>query len=104
MALENENNMTTRYTQAEWGTIINEAEKDIPSSFPEYKAPILGTPDFANCIDHTLLKLDANKNQIDELCEEAKTHQFRVRSQISHCSHGGKLYCCISGLDHVFEH
>ncbi|KAI4223660.1 MAG: hypothetical protein L6R36_005247 [Xanthoria steineri] len=70
--------MTTRYTQAEWRTIINEAEKDVPSSFLEYKAPVLGTPDFANCIDHTLLKLDANKDQIDELCEEAKRHQFRV--------------------------
>lgn len=96
--------MTTRYTQAEWRTIINEAEKDVPSSFLEYKAPVLGTPDFANCIDHTLLKLDANKDQIDELCEEAKRHQFRVGSQISYCSHGGKLYRGSSGLDLVFQH
>lgn len=104
MALEKEHSMTTRYTQAEWGTIINEAEKDIPSSFPEYKAPILGTPDFASCIDHTLLKLDANKDQIDELCEEARRHQFRVRTQISRCSDGRKLYRGSSGLYLVFEH
>ncbi|CAO1600087.1 MAG: hypothetical protein LQ349_000177 [Xanthoria aureola] len=98
--------MTTRYTQAEWGTIINEAEKDIPSSFPEYKAPILGTPDFANCIDHTLLKLDANKDQIDELCEEAKTHQFRsvcvrsiwVERAVHNLQGSGVLVACVVGF------
>ncbi|KAL8772077.1 MAG: hypothetical protein Q9209_002743 [Squamulea sp. 1 TL-2023] len=69
--------MTARYTQAEWGAIIHEAEKDIPSSFPGYKPPTLGIPDFSKCIDHTLLKLDATRDQIDELCEQAKRHDFR---------------------------
>ncbi|KAL8791275.1 MAG: hypothetical protein Q9213_000232 [Squamulea squamosa] len=69
--------MTTRYTQAEWVALISEAEKNKPSSFPKYKAPTLGTPDFAKCIDHTLLKPDATRDQIDELCEEAKRHDFR---------------------------
>ncbi|KAL9001705.1 MAG: hypothetical protein Q9188_005328 [Gyalolechia gomerana] len=69
--------MTTRYTQAEWRVIIDEAERDLPSSFPRYKAPTLGTLDFAKCIDHTLLKLDATKEQIDLLCEEAKKHAFQ---------------------------
>lgn len=70
--------MTTRYTQSEWRTIIDDAERDLPSSFPLYKAPSLGTPDFAKCIDHTLLKLEATKEQIDELCEEARRHEFVV--------------------------
>ncbi|KAL8862270.1 MAG: hypothetical protein Q9178_001279 [Gyalolechia marmorata] len=64
------------YTQAEWCAIIDEAEKDISGSFPEYKAPIPGSPGFAMCIDHTLLKLDATKEQIDELCEEARRLDF----------------------------
>lgn len=94
MATEESQDMTTRYTQAEWGAIITEAEKDIPSSFPEYKAPILGSPNFAQCIDHTLLKLDANKDQVDELCEEARRHNFRVRSQFS---------CCHDGVKHSLQ-
>ena len=73
--------MTTRYTQAEWRTIIDEAEHDLPNSFPRHKAPILGSSEFAKCIDHTLLKLDATVDQIDELCEEAKRHDFQVGSR-----------------------
>ncbi|KAL8949338.1 MAG: hypothetical protein Q9222_004542 [Ikaeria aurantiellina] len=69
--------MTTRNTQTEWRTIIDEAERDLPSSFPQYKAPTLGSIDFAKCIDHTLLKLDATKEQIDELCGEAVKHNFQ---------------------------
>ncbi|KAL9021313.1 MAG: hypothetical protein Q9185_001518, partial [Variospora sp. 1 TL-2023] len=68
--------MTTRYTQSEWRTIIDDAERNLPSSFPLYKSPSLGTPDFAKCIDHTLLKLEATREQIDELCEEARRHEF----------------------------
>ena len=71
--------MTASYTQAEWCAVIDEAEKDISGSFPEYKAPIPGSPGFAMCIDHTLLKLDATKDQIDELCEEARRLDFLVR-------------------------
>ena len=90
MASDEIQDMTNRYTQAEWSAIVTEAEKDIPSAFPEYKAPILGTSDFAQCIDHTLLKLDANQDQVDELCEEARRYHFRVRSQLSCCHYGVK--------------
>ncbi|KAL8721943.1 MAG: hypothetical protein Q9181_007600, partial [Wetmoreana brouardii] len=69
--------MTTRYTQTEWLAIIDEAQRDLPKSFPNYKAPTLGTSKFAKCIDHTLLKLEATKEQIDELCEEARRHDFQ---------------------------
>ncbi|KAL8678248.1 MAG: hypothetical protein Q9186_005395 [Xanthomendoza sp. 1 TL-2023] len=63
--------------RADWRALIDQAEKNTPASFPEYKAPIPGTTDFSKCIDHTLLKLDATKEQVDELCEEARRHNFR---------------------------
>ena len=38
--------------------------------------------DLPQYIDHTLLKLDANQAQIDQLCEEAKEHSFKVGASI----------------------
>ena len=70
--------MTTRFTQEEWVSIIDSAEKNLPLSKTVYKAPNLGTEAFARCIDHTLLKLNATKEQIDILCEEAKKYNFKV--------------------------
>lgn len=70
--------MTTRNTKDEWLSVIEQAQRGIPSQFTDYKAPRLGTPEFAKCIDHTLLKLDAKGLQIDELCKEAKEHGFKV--------------------------
>jgi len=70
--------MTNESTNEEWSNVIEKAEKAVPSSFPQYKAPGLGTPGFAKSIDHTLLKLDATKHQIEELCEEAREHNFKV--------------------------
>lgn len=70
--------MTNGNTNEEWLKVIEKAEKGLPTNFTEYKAPGLGTPEFAKCIDHTLLKLDATKNQIGELCEEARKHNFKV--------------------------
>lgn len=69
--------MTNRYTHSEWRTMIDAAERDLPNNFPEHKAPILGSTDFAKCIDHTLLKLEATKEQIDELCQGARRHDFQ---------------------------
>lgn len=69
--------MADRYTQTEWRTIIDAAERNLPDTFPEHKAPTLGSLDFAKCIDHTLLKLEATREQIDELCEEARRHDFQ---------------------------
>ena len=70
--------MTTRYTQDEWLAIIDQAQKRVPSTRVQYKAPNIGTKEFAKTIDHTLLKLDATKEQIDMLCEEARKHDFKV--------------------------
>lgn len=73
--------MTSRNTRDEWLSVIEQAQKGIPSTFIEYKAPGLGTSDFAKSIDHTLLKLDTTGPQIDTLCKEARDHDFKV------CSH-----------------
>ena len=71
--------MTTRFTQDEWLSIIDGAEKSLPVPNTVYKAPSLGTEAFAKCMDHTLLKLDATKDQINVLCEEAKKYNFKVQ-------------------------
>lgn len=71
--------MTTRFTQEEWLRVIEDAEKSVPSAPMQYKAPLLGSEDFSRRIDHTLLKLDATKEQIDQLCQEAIRDSFGVR-------------------------
>ena len=70
--------MTTRYTDDEWETIIDQAERSLPSTPVEYKAPNLGSEEFAKTIDHTILKLDATKEQVDAICEEARRFNFKV--------------------------
>lgn len=70
--------MTKGNTQDEWLNLIEQAEQGAPSTFTKYKAPGLRTQGFAKSIDHTLLKLEATESQIDELCEEAKKHDFKV--------------------------
>ena len=77
--------MTTRNTQEEWLAITERALKAVPSTFIEYKAPRLGTLEFAKCIDHTLLKLDAATSQIRELCGEARKHDFKVSANYPYC-------------------
>ncbi|KAL9608702.1 MAG: hypothetical protein Q9167_006487 [Letrouitia subvulpina] len=69
--------MTNRYTQSEWRAIIDQVERDHSNSIVQYKAPTVGGFDFAKCIDHTLLKLEATRDQIDQLCEEAVRHDFK---------------------------
>lgn len=78
--------MTNGNTNEEWLNLIEKADKGVPTKFREYKAPGLGTPEFAECIDHTLLKLDATKRQIEELCEQARIFRFKVsRDHLGRC-------------------
>lgn len=74
--------MTNRYTHDEWLAIIDRAKDCFQSISVDYKAPSIGTEAFAKSIDHTLLKLDATKEHIDKLCEEARRHNFKVRFPI----------------------
>lgn len=70
--------MTNRYTDAEWLEMIEQTERNLPSVPVEYKAVSILSQDFAKAIDHTLLKLDATKEQIDLLCIEARAHNFKA--------------------------
>lgn len=70
--------MTNRYTHDEWLAIIEQAERDLPSAHVEYKPVSIASRDFAKIIDHTLLKEDATKEQIDILCNEARRHDFKA--------------------------
>ena len=70
--------MTTRYTDDEWETIIDRAEENLLETPVEYKAPTVGSEEFAKTIDHTILKLDATKEQVDAICEEARRFNFKV--------------------------
>lgn len=75
--------MTNRYTQNEWLAIIDESKRNLHNRRIDYKAPNIGTRNFSRTIDHTLLKLDATKEQVDKLCEEARRHDFKVDLQAS---------------------
>lgn len=72
--------MTTRYTNAEWTSIIADFERDIDVEEGSHPGPTVGRVDvdLAKTIDHSLLKLDATSRQIDELCAEARVAGFAV--------------------------
>ena len=74
----------TNRTDEEWAAIIDKSYNNLPTEFPTYNCPDPGTVDFAQYIDHTLLKEDATTPQIQQLCEEAKKYQFKVRKGLSH--------------------
>jgi deoxyribose-phosphate aldolase len=71
--------MTDRYTNQEWKKQIEETQRKVKvEDGKKYEAPGIGSKEFAETIDHTLLKLDATAAQIDALCAEARTEGFKV--------------------------
>ncbi|PIB01038.1 Deoxyribose-phosphate aldolase [Cercospora beticola] len=64
--------MTSPYTNQEWQRLIVDVEKNL--KIDESKK--YDIPDVASTVDHTLLKLDSKSSQFDELCKEAREHQF----------------------------
>ncbi|OCL13279.1 hypothetical protein AOQ84DRAFT_117558 [Glonium stellatum] len=71
--------MTDRYTNAEWAEQIAETQKKVAAQpDKEWPVPAVGSREFAQTIDHTLLKLDATAAQIDALCAEARREEFKV--------------------------
>ncbi|KAK4989920.1 hypothetical protein LTR66_006927 [Elasticomyces elasticus] len=68
--------MTTRYTDAEWASIIHQTENSLVVKETPYPCPAIGSSAFAKTIDHTLLKLQATAMQIDALCAEARVAGF----------------------------
>ncbi|KAF2202226.1 aldolase [Delitschia confertaspora ATCC 74209] len=70
--------MTDRYTNEEWAAQIAETQKKVVvNKDVVHPRPAIGSREFAETIDHTLLKLDATPSQIDALCSEARTEGFK---------------------------
>lgn len=92
--------MTDRYTNAEWAAQIAETQKKVLHEIKErgqkgakgweYEVPKAASSEFAQTIDHTVLKLDVKKEGIDALCAEARTEGFKVgHVSCSLCSYLG---------------
>ncbi|KAL9637749.1 MAG: hypothetical protein Q9164_002005 [Protoblastenia rupestris] len=65
-------------SQGELQALIDRRAKALPENTAEYDTPAVGSKQFSQAIDHTLLKLDATEEQIDTLCEEAKRFDFKA--------------------------
>lgn len=70
--------MYTRFSQQDWAVVIDAATKELPKLPEIHSVPEPGSVQLARYIDHTLLKLEATEAQIDQLCQEALEHNFKV--------------------------
>ena len=82
--------MTDRYTNEEWAAQIAETQKAVLKEVDSgerakkvYEGPRMrngneALKELAKTVDHTVLKLDATSAQIDSLCSEARTEDFKV--------------------------
>lgn len=88
--------MTDRYTNEEWAAQIAETRKKVKTELGtvrKYEGPQIGSKEFAETIDHTVLKLDATTKAIDDLCAEARTEGFK-----SVCVRLNHVARCITNL------
>ncbi|KZM19717.1 Deoxyribose-phosphate aldolase [Ascochyta rabiei] len=81
--------MTDRYTNEEWAAQIAETQKAVLKEVESgerakkvYAGPRMrdggeALKELAKTVDHTVLKLDATSTQIDSLCSEARTEDFK---------------------------
>lgn len=81
--------MTDRYTNEEWAAQIAETQKAVLKEVESgeraekvYEGPKMrngseALKELAKTVDHTVLKLDATSAQIDSLCSEARTEDFK---------------------------
>lgn len=74
--------MTSRYTDSEWQTFIDDIERDIEVSDKPYASSDVEPAVLMKTIDHTLLKLDTKSAQIDDLCAEARVNGFAVSQHL----------------------
>ena len=82
--------MTDRYSNEEWAEQIAETQKAVLEEVksgerakkvyegPEMRNGNEALKKLAKTVDHTVLKLDATSAQIDSLCSEARTEDFKV--------------------------
>jgi len=78
--------MTTRYTDSEWAAIIEATESNVLTAITQIAkaVPPVDSPEFAQTIDHTLLKIESTRSHIDALCSEARIAGFAVCSPQAH--------------------
>ncbi|KAF1934019.1 aldolase [Didymella exigua CBS 183.55] len=81
--------MTDRYTNEEWAAQIAETQKAVLKEVESgeraqkvYEGPSMrngneALKELAKTVDHTVLKLEATSAQIDTLCSEARTEDFK---------------------------
>ena len=62
----------------DWRADIDHAELGLSIMRPVCDPPEIGSLEFSNCIDHTLLDSNATKKLVDQLCQEAKKYNFNV--------------------------
>ena len=60
----------------EWVQLFERVPRELPQSLSN--PPHVSSDEVAKTIDHTLLKLEATTQQIDQLCEEALGNEFKV--------------------------
>lgn len=82
--------MTDRYSNEEWAEQIAETQRAVLEEVksgerakkvyegPEMRNGNEALKKLAKTVDHTVLKLDATSAQIDSLCSEARTEEFKV--------------------------
>ncbi|KAF3032252.1 hypothetical protein E8E12_003239 [Didymella heteroderae] len=97
--------MTDRYTNEEWAAQIAETQKAVLKEVESgerarkvYEGPRMrngneAMKELAKTVDHTVLKLDATSAQIDSLCSEARTEDFK-----SVCVRLNWVQRCVSNL------
>jgi len=69
------------FTDSQWEKAIAQTISAVTSDqspVKKYEYPALSSKEFAKCMDHTLLKIDATPVQIAVLCEEASKYGFKV--------------------------
>jgi deoxyribose-phosphate aldolase len=67
------------YSDADWAKLFSEIESSLVVTDQPHPVADPGSPEFAKYIDHTLLKLDATEEQINQICDQAKAENFAVR-------------------------
>ncbi|KAL1611477.1 hypothetical protein SLS59_000196 [Nothophoma quercina] len=97
--------MTDRYTNQEWAAQIAETQKAVLKEVESgeraaklYEGPRMrngneALKELAKTVDHTVLKLDATGAQIDSLCSEARTEDFK-----SVCVRLNWVHRCVTNL------
>ncbi|TFK37478.1 hypothetical protein BDQ12DRAFT_685377 [Crucibulum laeve] len=98
-------------TNQEWTPLIQKKISEVFADYSNVNAPLSSItspedPSFALTIDHTLLKPDATKAQVDALCDEALKYGFKsccvngvYAKQVANRLEGSKsIACCVVGF------